>query len=395
MAPHEIQREEEGYAALFTRLSGNFEMFQQELKRYVFGLDVDWVVFHRILDRVLVEAVKTRRVNTEQCDDGSCGHGLVGCRLILAAMGLDSEDVEACVDYFLGRGGYCDFGVAMYVDMTDPQSHKFRRLQARETGASTVPMDVDEIQRDLEERAEGHRESMRIEQELERDVLGFDVDWVKFHRLLDEAVKTERVDTSRCEDGDCHHGYARCRHILAGMGLDREDVEACVVYFSPQGGDCDFGVAMFVDMTNPRPLTDFACADCRHDFDEYYMVHDYIWEASGIGEGILCIGCLENRIGRTLCAQDFIDALVNDINYGIKSLRLKDRLTSCAPEFAQRQPDRPASIEIKNAEIVSEDSNNESDGITEAPPLSPEVEKFETADEEGPKACELCPKENR
>jgi hypothetical protein len=256
-------------------------------------------------------------------------------------------------------------------------------------------MDVDEIQRDLEERAEGHRESMRIEQELERDVLGFDVDWVKFHRLLDEAVKTERVDTSRCEDGDCHHGYARCRHILAGMGLDREDVEACVVYFSPQGGDCDFGVAMFVDMTNPRPLTDFACADCRHDFDEYYMVHDYIWEASGIGEGILCIGCLENRIGRTLCAQDFIDALVNDINYGIKSLRLKDRLTSCAPEFAQRQPDRPASIEIKNAEIVSEDSNNESDGITEAPPLSPEVEKFETADEEGPKACELCPKENR
>jgi hypothetical protein len=41
---------------------------------------------------------------------------------------------------------------------------------------------------------------------------------------------------------------------------------------------------------------------------------------------ILCIGCLEKRIGRTLCRTDFIDAPINDPNEHQHSDRLRNRL---------------------------------------------------------------------
>jgi hypothetical protein len=44
------------------------------------------------------------------------------------------------------------------------------------------------------------------------------------------------------------------------------------------------------------------------------------------GEQILCIGCLEQRIGRTLTCRDFADALINGLPG--KSGRLQSRLTA-------------------------------------------------------------------
>lgn len=74
----------------------------------------------------------------------------------------------------------------------------------------------------------------------------------------------------------------------------------------------------------------FDCVDCGVDtdvIDEYYMVHDHVWLSSGIGlnDGMLCVGCLERRIGRTLTAADFTDA---PINRGLfpYSRRLTERL---------------------------------------------------------------------
>jgi hypothetical protein len=40
---------------------------------------------------------------------------------------------------------------------------------------------------------------------------------------------------------------------------------------------------------------------------------------------VLCVGCLEGRIGRTLCAADFADAVVNDPEGDISD-RLRQRL---------------------------------------------------------------------
>ncbi len=68
-----------------------------------------------------------------------------------------------------------------------------------------------------------------------------------------------------------------------------------------------------------------ACVDCGIDtieIDEYYMVWNDIWPLEG--RGMLCIGCLENRLGRELTREDFTDAPINEIfTY---SDRLKNRL---------------------------------------------------------------------
>ena len=65
----------------------------------------------------------------------------------------------------------------------------------------------------------------------------------------------------------------------------------------------------------------FICLDCgvnTHEINEYYMVTDELWE-SAVPEidGMLCIGCLERRIGRHLNKFDFIDCPVNDGIFGL------------------------------------------------------------------------------
>jgi hypothetical protein len=66
------------------------------------------------------------------------------------------------------------------------------------------------------------------------------------------------------------------------------------------------------------------------------MVNDEVREVSGSvganrgtrfsGQQVLCIGCPEKRIGRTLMARDFTDAPVNDLEGGCyRSERLLDR----------------------------------------------------------------------
>jgi hypothetical protein len=72
---------------------------------------------------------------------------------------------------------------------------------------------------------------------------------------------------------------------------------------------------------------EFECIDCSvntHFIREYYMVQFDLWY-SVANEGMLCIGCLEDRLGRNLTPEDFIDA---PINYGIFGFsdRMKDRL---------------------------------------------------------------------
>jgi hypothetical protein len=54
----------------------------------------------------------------------------------------------------------------------------------------------------------------------------------------------------------------------------------------------------------------FGCVDCRKDTNksgEYYMVRDEVWAASGITPhgGMLCLRCLERRIGREINIEDF------------------------------------------------------------------------------------------
>ena len=74
----------------------------------------------------------------------------------------------------------------------------------------------------------------------------------------------------------------------------------------------------------------FDCRDCgtnTDDIGEYYMVKDKIWKTAlnGSSKGMLCIGCLEDRLGRILTYKDFINYPIN--NNPNHSDRLKSRLT--------------------------------------------------------------------
>jgi hypothetical protein len=54
--------------------------------------------------------------------------------------------------------------------------------------------------------------------------------------------------------------------------------------------------------------TTFRCVDCGEDKNgEYYMVANEVWATSGLAPngGMLCLACLERRIGRLLVSRDF------------------------------------------------------------------------------------------
>jgi hypothetical protein len=58
---------------------------------------------------------------------------------------------------------------------------------------------------------------------------------------------------------------------------------------------------------------DVHCLDCGVDTikaGEHYMVRDEAWPIGGL-EGMLCIGCLERRIGRRLVPADFTYCVLN------------------------------------------------------------------------------------
>lgn len=75
----------------------------------------------------------------------------------------------------------------------------------------------------------------------------------------------------------------------------------------------------------------FLCVDCKVNTEhigEYYTLRDWVWRATGmrLDGGMLCIGCVETRLGRTLHADDFTDAPVNDGTFWPHSERLRNRI---------------------------------------------------------------------
>jgi hypothetical protein len=72
------------------------------------------------------------------------------------------------------------------------------------------------------------------------------------------------------------------------------------------------------------------CKVCRKEtaHDEYYMVHDSVWDEAEADRGCLCVGYLENRLGRQLDRHDFPMLPVNldNVLYGRWSARLRDRM---------------------------------------------------------------------
>jgi hypothetical protein len=86
-------------------------------------------------------------------------------------------------------------------------------------------------------------------------------------------------------------------------------------------------------------MNEFNCWDCTvntYDIGEYYMVTNELWELATIyadnechTDVMLCIGCLENRIGGKLVASDFPNLPINIGLFGM-SARLRARLLTSA-----------------------------------------------------------------
>jgi hypothetical protein len=120
------------------------------------------------------------------------------------------------------------------------------------------------------------------------------------------------------------------------------------------------------------PLCTTNCADCGIGcltIDEYpYMVHDHVWDQAWhgrrkswysrpdcqqIGLEVLCIGCLERRLGRTLVADDFIpDVPCNDPQQRHISQRLRDRLTATISRRLRGRPKGRAKNKIRKSAAI-------------------------------------------
>lgn len=71
------------------------------------------------------------------------------------------------------------------------------------------------------------------------------------------------------------------------------------------------------------------CVDCGdHTKFEHYFVKNEVWfDAAKMSEsGMLCVGCLENRINRKLVPADFTSAHINDPKRYAMSDRLRSRI---------------------------------------------------------------------
>lgn len=74
----------------------------------------------------------------------------------------------------------------------------------------------------------------------------------------------------------------------------------------------------------------WACIDCRKDTlanDEHYQLSDHTWRrANPLIIGVLCLDCVERRLGRPLHAGDFTPAAIN-ATHALRCPPLAQRLT--------------------------------------------------------------------
>ena len=81
---------------------------------------------------------------------------------------------------------------------------------------------------------------------------------------------------------------------------------------------------------------DDCCVDCNVnclEINEYYMVTDSCWKRSGMEKygGMLCIGCLEQRLGKKLTPRNFKECPLNWRHVlipGYSSTRILSRMLS-------------------------------------------------------------------
>ena len=55
------------------------------------------------------------------------------------------------------------------------------------------------------------------------------------------------------------------------------------------------------------------CPDCEEPWPHHYMVKPELWAKYGTGKGVLCVRCLQKRMGRQLTPDDLLDVRLNEV----------------------------------------------------------------------------------
>jgi hypothetical protein len=118
------------------------------------------------------------------------------------------------------------------------------------------------------------------------------------------------------------------------------------------------------------------CMDCGVDTDainESYMVIDDLWRAAVPTEaGMLCVGCLEKRLGRTLQRKDFAKFCISAVDEGMPvSERLKARFNAVIHDAGKISMAGKSDMAVATDRFVLKPTKDNSDiGIRPGPESS-------------------------
>jgi len=103
------------------------------------------------------------------------------------------------------------------------------------------------------------------------------------------------------------------------------------------------------------------CGKCTSSSGEYYMVYDDVWAASGLGgnDGMLCLHCLEQRIGRDLSFDDFTAICPSREAWARHLAQRRPRVR------ARRQTKAPRTVQLPLALTESADSETHFKEVTD------------------------------
>jgi hypothetical protein len=123
--------------------------------------------------------------------------------------------------------------------------------------------------------------------------------------------------------------------IAADLGVEPDVLVKCL---RAPYWDWQVCASAMREWDEPYKLTDeereiaFRCMDCAvdtQDIHEYYTLHNHVWydiTSHTCGRGMLCLGCVEHRLGRTLVPEDFQAGVPINEGYWPRSERFVDRI---------------------------------------------------------------------
>lgn len=76
------------------------------------------------------------------------------------------------------------------------------------------------------------------------------------------------------------------------------------------------GKPLYTKTNRLTPVSKWICCDCGTDCfiddRDFYMLQHDLWAKYGVGEGMLCMNCIEDRLGHPLTKDDILPCHVTE-----------------------------------------------------------------------------------